>query len=409
MKFILTINSGSSSLKFALFNCEGRLERRLAGSFDRIGLPGAKLKVKDLAAGTRKESTVELRDHGACVPVLIGLLDPNMGPPTAIAHRIVHGGMRYRRPQQVDAEMMAELRRLSPFDPEHLPAEIAVLEAFASHYPATPQIACFDTAFHRDLPQVARLLPIPRAYEAKGVIRYGFHGLSYAFLMEELEGIGGAEAARGRVIIAHLGSGASMAAVREGRCIDTTMAMTPTAGLVMSTRTGDLDPGVAAYLARTENMTADEFHQMAASKSGLLGISETSPDIRDLLEREKEDVRAAEALAIFCQQAKKWIGALAAALGGLDTLIFSAGIGENSAAIRQRICEGLEFIGVELDSSQNEVSAPIISRNGGRVTVRVMQTDEELYMARTVLRAAEAGYSHPRAPREGTRPTHKRD
>jgi acetate kinase len=292
--------------------------------------------------------------------------------------------MRYREPQQVDADMIQELRRLSPFDPEHLPAEIAVLEAFAKHYPGTSQIACFDTAFHRDLPRVARLLPIPRAYEAKGIMRYGFHGLSYAFLMEELERIAGSEAANGRVILAHLGSGASMAAVKGGHCLDTTMALTPTAGLVMSTRSGDLDPGVAAYLARTENMTAEQFHEMASGKSGLLGISETSPDVRDLLEREKSEVRAAEAMAIFCQQAKKWIGALAAALGGLDMLIFAAGIGENSAVIRSRICAGLEFLGIELDSNSNEANGAVISKSHSKVAVRVLRTDEELYMARKV-------------------------
>jgi acetate kinase len=247
-----------------------------------------------------------------------------------------------------------------------------------------PQIACFDTAFHRDLPRVARVLPIPRRYEAQGVQRYGFHGLSYGFLMGELKRIAGAAAARRRVILAHLGNGASMAAVHRGKSIDTTMSFTPTAGLVMSTRSGDLDPGLPAYFARSEGMTAPQFNDMVNTKSGLLGISETSSDVRDLLQCEKKDPRAAEALEIFCYQACKWIGALSAALSGLDTLVFSGGIGENSPPIRARICRNLKYLGVELDAKLNQASAPVISRKHRNVVVRVIRTDEELYLARTL-------------------------
>jgi acetate kinase len=276
------------------------------------------------------------------------------------------------------------LRQLKPFDPEHLPEEIQLTEAFHRRFPELPQVACFDTAFHHDLPRVARLLPIPRRYEAQGVRRYGFHGLSYAFLMGELARLAGAEAAQGRVILAHLGNGASLAAVHYGKPVDTSMSFTPTAGVPMSTRSGDLDPGLLWYLARTENMSAKQFNEMVNFQSGLLGVSETSSDMRDLLDHETQDVRAAEAVALFCYQVKKWIGAFAAALGGLDTLVFAGGIGENAPPVRARICEGLEFLGIELDATRNAASEGLISATAGQVAVRVIRTDEEWMIAQTV-------------------------
>jgi len=247
-------------------------------------------------------------------------------------------------------------------------------------------VACFDTAFHRTMPRVAKLLPIPRRFDAKGVQRYGFHGLSYAYLMEELARVAGAKAAQGRVILAHLGNGASLAAVHGRKSIDTSMGFTPTAGLPMSTRSGDLDPGLAPYLERTEQITAKQFYEMVNHQSGLLGVSEISSDMRDLLARETADVRAAEAVALFCYQAKKWTGAFVAALGGLDTLVFSAGIGENCPSIRARICDGLGFLGIDLNEARNAENAAVISSDAGRVAVRVMRTDEELMIARSVCR-----------------------
>jgi acetate kinase len=264
------------------------------------------------------------------------------------------------------------------------------MEALRKRHPKLVQVACFDTAFHRAMPRIARLLPIPRRYAAIGVERYGFHGLSYAYLMEELGRLDPA-AAKGRVILAHLGNGASLAAVLHGKSIDTSMGFTPTAGLVMSTRTGDLDPGLVYYLARTERMTAARFQRMVNHESGLKGVSETSSDLRDLLAREARDVRAREAVALFCYQAKKWIGSFAAALGGLDTLVFTAGIGENAPVIRKRICDGLGFLGIELDPKRNAKSAPLISRDAGRVKVRVIRTDEELMLARSVTRVLGLG------------------
>ncbi len=251
--------------------------------------------------------------------------------------------MKHTEPEMVTKKLLNELRRISPNDPDHLPREIELIEALRQRHPKLPQVACFDTAFHQTMPRVAKLLPIPRRFDAKGVQRYGFHGLSYAYLMEELARLGDPAATKGRVILAHLGNGASLAAVRDGKSIDTSMGFTPTAGLVMSTRSGDLDPGLAPYLARTEQMTTRQFYEMVNHESGLLGISETSSDMRDLLDQETQDVRAAEAVALFCYQAKKWIGSFAAALGGLDTLVFSAGIGENCPSIRARICEGLDL------------------------------------------------------------------
>jgi acetate kinase len=250
---------------------------------------------------------------------------------------------------------------------------------------------CFDTAFHRTMPRVASLLPIPRRYEAAGVRRYGFHGLSYEFLMEELARLSDPAATKGRVILAHLGNGASLAAVRDGKSIDTSMGFTPTAGLVMSSRSGDLDPGLISYLARTEQMSATQFQEMVNHASGLLGVSEISSDLRDLLARESDDVRAAEAVALFCYQAKKWIGSFAAALGGLDTLVFAGGIGEHAPLIRGRICDELGFLGIELDEGRNMKNAPLISTNGGRVAVRVIPTDEELMIAKSVIRVLGHG------------------
>jgi acetate kinase len=299
--------------------------------------------------------------------------------------------MQHTAPELVTQELLDELHRLRPYDPDHLPREIELIEALRQRHPKLPQLACFDTAFHRTMPRVARLLPIPRRFDAKGVQRYGFHGLSYAYLMEELVRCGDPAATTGRVILAHLGNGASMAAVRDGKSIDTSMGFTPTAGLVMSTRSGDLDPGLAPYLARTEQITAKQFYEMVNHQSGLLGVSEISSDMRDLLAQESHDVRAAEAVALFCYQAKKWMGTFAAALGGLDTLVFSAGIGENCPSIRARICDGLGFLGLELNEARNAENAAVISTDASPATVRVIRTDEEQMIARSVCRILDPG------------------
>ena len=390
---ILTINGGSSSIKFALFEAGGPIRRILEGAIDRIGMPAPNFVVKGLNRADNFTRPVTAPDHTVAVSTLMDWVEERIGRGelAAVGHRVVHGGPKYSEPQRITPKMVEELHQLESFDPEHLPEEILLTEAFHRRFPDLPQVACFDTAFHHDLPRVARLLPIPRRYEAQGVRRYGFHGLSYAFLMGELARLAGAKAAQGRVILAHLGNGASLAAVRHGKSIDTSMSFTPTAGVPMSTRSGDLDPGLVWYLARTEKMNAKQFNEMVNSRSGLLGISETSSDMHDLLDRETQDVRAAEAIALFSYQVKKWIGAFAAALGGLDTLVFSGGIGENAPMVRARICDGLGFLGVEIEEKRNAANEGVISADAGRVAVRVMHTDEEWMIAKTVCRVLDLG------------------
>ena len=390
---ILTINGGSSSIKFALFEAGGALRRILTGELERIGTPQASLAVKGLNASDNFSQPVTATDQTAAVAALMGWIEEHSGRDAlaAVGHRVVHGGPTFSEAQVVTTEMVEELHRLSPFDPEHLPLEIELLEAIRRRHTRLPQVACFDTAFHRSMPRVATILPIPRRYEAAGVRRYGFHGLSYEFLVAELARLGDRAATKGRVILAHLGSGASLAAVRDGKSIDTSMSFTPTAGLVMSTRSGDLDPGLVSFLARTEQMSAAKFQRMVNHESGLLGVSETSSDMRDLLDREAKDVRAAEAVALFCYQVKKWIGSFSAVLGGLDTLVFAGGIGENAPSVRRRICDGLGFLGIELDSECNAKNAPLISSDAGPVKVRVIHTDEELMIAKSVARVLSLG------------------
>src|ERR1017187_7472293 len=339
---ILTINGGSSSIKFALYEAGEPLQRGLDGKVDRIGLSGTNLTFRDAKGMPPTSRKMAAADHKSAAKSLLDFLEaqPDFPSVKAVGHRVVHG-MQHTAPELVTQELLDELHRIRPYDPEHL----------------------------------------PRRFDAKGIQRYGFHGLSYAYLMEELARLGDPAAKTGRVILAHLGNGASLAAVCEGQSIDTSMGFTPTAGLVMSTRSGDLDPGLAPYLARTEQMTIKQFYQMVNHESGLLGVSETTSDMRDLLAQEASDLRAAEAVALFCYQAKKWIGSFAAALGGLDTLVFAGGIGENAPLVRARICEGLSVLGIELNESRNAQTAGVISTNASRATVRVLRTDEELMIA----------------------------
>jgi acetate kinase len=277
---ILTINGGSSSIKFALFEATGSLQRILEGGIERIDLPNALLKVKGLNREDNFTRTVTAPDHAAAVGALMDWIEERFGQDalSAVGHRIVHGGPTYTEPQRITPEMVEALRGLSPFDPEHLPEEILLTEAFQRRFPDLAQVACFDTAFYHNLPRIAQLLPIPRRYEAQGVRRYGFHGLSYEFLVGELARLAGPVAARGRVILAHLGNGASLAAVRESTPVDTSMAFTPNSGVPMGARSGDLDPGLFWYLARTEGLDAKQFNEMVHFHSGLLGVSETSSD-----------------------------------------------------------------------------------------------------------------------------------
>ena len=386
---ILALNAGSSSLKFALFDVAPALRRTVSGEIGRIGLAAQMFEVTGTTPGDSFERAAIAPDHAAAAQLLLDWLDPRFGLATltAAGHRVVRGAPFYAGPARIDAALLERLRQFAPFDVEHMQQAIELVEAVQARCPGLPQVACFDTTFHLGLPRVATLLPIPRRYEAEGVRRYGFHGLSYQFLMRELARLDGADAARGRVVLAHLGNGASLAALRNAEPVDTSMGYTPTGGVPMSTRSGDLDPGVLWYLARTERYDAARLNELLNSESGLLGISETASDMRDLLEREGSDVRAAEAVALFCYQVKKWIGAYAAALGGIDTLVFSGGIGEHAAEVRSRICAGMGFLGIELDAARNSHNEAVISSSHAAVKVRMMRTDEESTIARGVCAA----------------------
>lgn len=382
---MLALNGGSSSIRFAIYPCTSE-KQRLAGKIDRIGTAHATLTVVAPGGGAQPPRSIPGTDHHAAANFLLDWLEaqPVFASLCAVGHRVVHG-FRHSEPLRITPRLLAELRRNTLFAPDHLPREIRLIETFARRQPNVPQVACFDTAFHQSMPPVAKRLPLPRRYASTGVERYGFHGLSYAFLMTELARLD-PTAAKGRVILAHLGSGASLAAVLQSKSVDTSMGFTPASGLVMGTRTGDVDPGLAYYFARSERMTAPRFQKMVNHASGLLGVSATSSDIRDLLDREHGDARAAEAVALFCYQVKKWIGAFAAVLGGVDTLVFAGGIGENAPVIRERICDGLDFLGINVHRSRNARNAPLISTDRSGTAVRVIHTDEELMIARSVIR-----------------------
>ncbi len=387
MSDVLTINGGSSSIKFALFAGAEPLTRSLSGEVERIGLDDTVINVTGAEGQGAKDEPFPAADLARAGGRLIDWLGRriDLAKVIGVGHRVVHGGPHYDAARLVTPEVIGELGRIAPLDPAHLPGEIALLRALLERFPGVPQVACFDTAFHHDMPRVAQLLPVPRHYESAGVRRYGFHGLSYTFLMGELARVAGPEAARGRLVLAHLGSGASMAAVREGKCVDTTMAFTPTAGLMMGTRSGDLDPGLLIHLMRSERMSADQLDDLVNRRSGLLGVSGLTSDMKHLLDRESTDPRAAEAVALFCYQAGKFAAAMAAAAGGLDTLVFAGGIGERSAPIRARIGERLQHLGVGIDPARNAAGGPVISPDGGAVAVRVIRTDEELVIARETL------------------------
>ncbi len=357
---VLTINGGSSTVKFALFR-GGR----------RVG-----------------KGQVESRDSESVIGKVHEMLAD--ASPGAIAHRIVHGGLRLHSHQVITPEVMTELREAKDFDLAHLPAEISLIEVFGKAFEGVPQVACFDSSFHREIPRVAQLYGIPRRYLDSGVRRLGFHGLSYEYLMQELREQGGETEARGRVVMAHLGSGSSMAGVLNGRAMDTTMGFTPLAGLVMGTRPGDFDPGLVTYIMRNEGLNPGEMENLLNVSCGLKGVSDRSSDMRELLAHSQDDVRAREAVELFCYQARKQLGGLMVVLGGLDTLVFSGGIGEHSPEIRAGICEGLGFIGLELDPSRNAASQPVISSNQSRIIVRVIATDEESVMAQIVCKLLSA-------------------
>jgi acetate kinase len=375
MPNVLTINSGSSSLKFSVYEM-GRSEALLvSGEFKRIGLSHGVFHVEG------HNQDIDLPNHDAALRTLFGwLADHRLGNKLdAVGHRLVYGGPEYYKPQLITPTLANALKNLIPFAPDHLPEELRAINVVENVHPGLAQVACFDTAFHWQSPKIAKLYPLPRHYWDEGLRRYGFHGLSYAYIVQELALQNGAD--DGRVVVAHLGNGASMAAIRNGCPVDTTMGMTPSGGLMMGTRCGDLDPGAVFFLARKESSLATA-KVVLNEKAGLLGVSEISSDVEDLLDKQTTDPRAAEAIDLFCYQAKKFLGSMIAVLGGLDKLVFTAGIGEHAPAVRSRICEGLEFLGIRVDANLNNASAAVISTEGSRVQVRVMKTNEEIMIAR---------------------------
>jgi acetate kinase len=385
---VLTINTGSSSLKAGLYLMGEKETVLLSVQADRLGLADSRFHVVGADGRTHGDDRLALPDHTAALEALFATLRHEGLVPEAIGHRVVHGGASYAEPSLVTPDLIATLEDLIPVAPDHLPQAIQALGAVGRAFPDAPQVACFDTAFHRRMPRRAQQYPLPRRLGASGVVRYGFHGLSYEYVMHELRALAPAEAA-GRVLIAHLGNGASIAAVRGGTGVETTMGFTPAGGLVMGTRSGDLDPGVLIYLLEEEGMTPAALNTLVNQQAGLLGVSGTTGDMRDLLAREESDPHAAEAIELFCYQAKKFLGALAAALGGVDTVVFTGGIGEHAAPVRVRICAGLEFLGIRLHERRNTAHAAIISHDRSPVTVRVIRTDEDLMVARHTRRAVE--------------------
>jgi acetate kinase len=384
-EYILTINGGSSSIKFSLYKIESPLSQIFNGQIENIGTSNAKLIYQYYGSGQKNVSSIGAATHDEASGNLICWLQNQHGfdAVTAIGHRIVQG-MQHTVPEIITPELLDELKMISAYDPEHLPEAIKLIQTFSKCFPLLQQVACFDTAFHATIPAVAKMFAIPRRYYYKGIHRYGFHGLSYAFLMHELETLAGKEVAAGKIILAHLGSGASIAAVKDRVSIDTSMGFTPAGGLPMSTRCGELDPGVAWYLMQFEKLNPQQFNHLVNLESGLLGISETSGNMEALINIQNKDRRAAEAIELFCYQAKKWIGAYSAALRGLDTLVFAGGIGEHSPEVRRKICDGLEFLGIELSETENMNNEAIISAAGSRVIVRVIKTNEELMIAKLV-------------------------
>lgn len=395
---VLAVNAGSSSVKAALFDAHGARLRHFSAAIDSIGAAASCFRVSDGSAGFARQFAIP--DHVTAARVLTDWLQERVAPQAlaAIGHRVVYGGARFGLTQLITAPLLEALFSARSHDAEHLPQEQHLIETLARAFPAAASVACFDTSFHRSMPPVAAMLPIPRRYFEAGVRRHGFHGLSCAFMMGELGRLG---AGGGRVVLAHLGGGASVTAVQDGHSIDTSMGLTPAGGMPMATRSGDIDPGLAWRLARDHGVGAAEFNRMMQHEAGLKGISGTTGDMRELLRREAVDSAAAEAVAMFCYQAGKQIAAMAAAMGGIDTLVFAGGIGENAAAVRARICAGLGFIGIHLAPSANGDNAPVISTPASAVTVRIIASDEQAVIAEETCRvlpglaaapAAEVGH-----------------
>jgi len=377
-KYILAINCGSSSLKFSLYDLHS-LEYELSGAITHIATTVGTFRIKDKNDKLLKRDLKFYNSQDAAIREVVNWLKVNQHkyPLAAIGHRLVLGGPHRHDTELVTDELIAELNNYIYLAPNHLPEEIDAIKVFKEAFEGIPQIVCYDTAFHADMPKCTKYYPLPLVYKKAGLMRYGFHGLSYEYVLSKLTDI---QVDGKKIIIAHLGSGSSMAAVMNGKSIDATMGLSPMGGLVMSTRPGDLDPGVVLFVLKHTNMTVAEADELLSHHSGLKAIAGTG-DMVELLKNEHNDEKAADAVHLFCYQAKKFIGALASVMGGLDMLIFTGGIGENSAAIRERICEGLEFLGISIYHKSNYENNRVISSIDSRITVEVIPTNEEWMIA----------------------------
>ena len=377
---VLTLNAGSSSLKIAIYDLGDGERLVLRATAERIG-GRSDLTIVDSQHATVAKDDADLPTHAAALERFLEWHAHSDSPVDAVGHRVVHGGRRYSASQRIDASLRRALDQLVQIDPDHMPQALSIIDCVSARLPRLPQVACFDTAFHRTMPRVAQRYALPARFDAAGIARYGFHGLSCEYVIHKLRELDPHEAA-GRVIVAHLGNGASLTAVRDGKSVETTMGFSPAGGLVMGTRVGDIDPGVLVQLVGAEGLSSDALRSLVNRESGLLGVAETSGDMRDLLAAEESDSRAAAAIELFCYQASKFVGALTVAMGGLETLIFTGGIGEHATPIRARICQRLGVLGVLIDAERNDASAEIISARGSRVLVRILPTNEEIVIAR---------------------------
>jgi acetate kinase len=379
---LLTVNAGSSSLKLAFYETDS-LARNAILSVERIGSTKARLLINESSGNTQHK--IEATDHtGALDEVFHRLPELDASGLDAVGHRMVHGGSDHAKPEAITTGLLNELAQLKHLDPTHMPQSLSLIASLTRRFPNVPQFVCFDTAFHRSMPDIAQRYPLPRWALEAGVRRYGFHGISCESIVGQLEQIS-PQSVAGRILIAHLGNGASVTAVRGGHSVDSSMGFSPTGGLMMGTRSGDLDPTVMTYLARARAMTTDALEQLVNDQAGLLGVSRTSQDMRDLLDRARSNREAADAIELYCYVARKHFAALAAALGGVDTIVFTGGIGEHAAPIREKICSGLEYLGAQLDRKRNVAHESVISKDRSRVVIRVITTDEDLVIAKHVV------------------------
>lgn len=393
--FILALNGGSSSIKVAVYRAGSEPMRVLNGSVERIGTAAAEFRLEgsldDRASKAVETKSIGTLPHKEAAQVLASALKDRLADREVlgIGHRVVYGGPDSPDHQLITPKSLDQLRAVAKMDSTHLPREIALIEVFEQTFVNVPQVMCLDTAFHRTLPRIATLLPIPHRFEAMGLRRYGYHGLSYEYLMLELARETPSPVSNGKVVLAHLGSGASLAAVREKKPIDTTMAATALSGLMMGTRPGDLDPGAVLFMAQRGKLTPEQLVTLLNKECGLLGVSGISADVRDLLAKRGSEKRAADAIDLFCWIARKHVAAMTASLGGIDALVFAGGIGENSPEIRAGICDSLAYLGIVLDPALNAAGKGTISTRDSRTLVRVIRTNEELMIARHVQRLVD--------------------